>query len=146
MSIGCARAVVTHVCVEFDCSSMAPRPSQRGLEEPVPGDRILVLTPAWMEMVLQKKKTYEVRHAKLRGGKWYLGCKGTIYAQCSLGPALLVETLRQWKRLQPFHKHSSRELPYAKTFVMRIEYLHELRRRYRHPRGAIGIVTYRGPP
>ena len=146
MSMCCARAVATREFVAFVCSSMAPRPSQRGLEEPVPGDRILVLTPAWMEMVLQKKKTYEVRHAKLRGGKLYLGCKGTIYAQCSLGPALLVENLRQWKKLQPFHKQSPRGLPYTRTFVMPIGSLHEMRTRYHHPQGAIGIVKYRGPP
>ena len=111
--------------------------------EPVRGDRILVLRPAWLALILQGLKTHEVRPGNYRGGKWYLGCKGTIYAQCQLGHAVRVETVRQWRRLQKFHRHSSRTMPYGdKTYVMPILSLHEIRRPYYHPRGAIGVVKY----
>ena len=110
--------------------------------EPVRGDRILVLKQSWLALILQGVKTHEVRPGNYRGGKYFLGSKGVIYAQCQLGPAVRVETLRQWRRLQKFHRHSSRTMPYAKTYVMPILSLHEIRRPYYHPRGAIGVVRY----
>ena len=110
--------------------------------EPVRGDRILVLKQSWLALILQGVKTHEVRPGNYRGGRYFLGSKGVIYAQCQLGPAVRVETLRQWRRLQKFHRHSSRTMPYAKTYVMPILSLHEIRRPYYHPRGAIGVVRY----
>ena len=94
-------------------------------------------------MILQGVKTHEVRPGKYRAGKWYLASKGQIYAQVQLGPALRVETLRHWRRLQKFHRHSSRTMPYGdKTYVMPILSLHKIRRPYVHPRGAVGVVRY----
>ena len=111
--------------------------------EPVRGDSILVLKESWLTLILQGVKTLEVRPGKYRAGKWYLGTKGMIFAQCTLGHAVRVETLRQWRRLQKFHRHSSRTRPYGdKTHVMPILSLHEIRRPYYHPRGAIGVVRY----
>ena len=110
--------------------------------EPVRGDRILVLKQSLLALILQGVKTHEVRPGNYRGGKWYLGSKGMIYAQCQLGHAVRVESLRQWLRLQKFHRHSSRTMPYDKTYVMPILSLHEIRRPCFHPRGAIGVVKY----
>ena len=110
--------------------------------EPRRGDSILVLKEPWLTLILQGVKTLEVRPGRYRAGKWYLGNKGVIFAQCTLGHAVRVGTLRQWRRLQKFHRHSSRTMPYAKTYVMPILSVHEIRRPYYHPRGAIGVVKY----
>ena len=106
-------------------------------------DRILVFKPQWLSLILAREKTLEVRGRAYRAGRYYLGSGGVIKAQCHLGHAVHVATLRQFKRLEHGHRHfTARVLPYNKTFVFEIQSLREITVPYRHPMGAIGLVRY----
>ena len=69
-----------------------------------------------------------------------------IYAQAHLGHPFRVESVRHFKRLKSMHRMETDELPYKTTYLIPILSLHEIKRPFVHPRGAIGIVKYVPPP
>ena len=52
---------------------------------PKAGDRILILQPVWLDLILAGEKTLEIRGSSLRPGKYFLGCKKQILAVAHLG-------------------------------------------------------------
>ena len=88
----------------------------------------------------------EVRGARLKGGLVFFGRSGLVYASGILGEAVPIATDEAWRELRGEHCVGADELPYRKTFGLPILQVEELVRpvRYKHPRGAIGIVKYRG--
>ena len=114
-------------------------------EPPSTGDKILVLKPESLALILCGAKTHEVRGACYRAGKYYLGCRGHIFAQVNLGRGIKVENTREWLRYQHLHQVYRDSLPYKKTYIFPIHSLNKIRMRYHHPRGAISIVKYVRP-
>ena len=111
------------------------------------GDRILVLRPVWLDLILAGDKTMEIRSSPLRPGKYFLGCKQRILAVAHLGHPRRITTIEQWVELRPLHCVMSDELPYKRTFGLPIDSLHRVSAAipYAHPRGAVSVVKYRPP-
>ena len=125
---------------------MAPSPPPRvNAREPALGDRILVFKRDKLDLVLSGTKKLEIRAQCYKAGRYYLGAHSTIYAEAQLGHGVRVESERHWLRLKPKHKVESLEMPYARTFAIPILSVKKVRRAYKHPPGAIGIVKYVPP-
>ena len=45
----------------------------------LPGDRILVLRPHWLNLILAGEKTLEIRGRNLSAGTYWLGARGVIH-------------------------------------------------------------------
>ena len=112
---------------------------------PTVGDRILILQPVWLDLILAGDKTMEIRGSSLRPGKYFLGCKKQILAVAHLGLPRRITTVEKWVELRPLHCVASDELPYKRTFGLPIMSVHRVSAAipYAHPRGAISIVKYR---
>ena len=114
-----------------------PQPLQKG-------DRILILKERWLGMILSGEKTMEIRSKRLRAGRYYLGYKEKIYGCVSIGVAVPIATVEEWRALYSRHLVSSSTLPYeCSTFGLPILSVHSMEGTYKHPKGAIGIVKYR---
>ena len=125
---------------------MKPSPSPRtNAREPALGDKILVFKPDKLDLVLSGTKKLEIRAQCYKAGRYFLGAHSTIYAEAQLGHGVRVESERHWLRLKPKHKVESQEMPYARTFAIPILSVKKIRRAYKHPQGAIGIVKYVPP-
>ena len=111
---------------------------------PLPGDRILVLRPHWLNLILEDEKDLEIRGRNLASGLYWLGCRGTIYGYCFLGSSILIDSAEDWRGLRFRHRIETDDLPYKTTFGLPIRQCHRVTPTpYEHPRGAIGIVKYR---
>ena len=109
-----------------------------------PGDRILIVKPCWLQLILSGAKTMEIRGTAYRPGKYWLGHQRQILAVAQLGKPLRVSTPEQWISLQPQHRVMRSDLPYKNTFALPIESVRPVSPfPFRHPRGAINIVRYR---
>ena len=108
-------------------------------------DRILILKPKWLSLLLSGDKDLEIRGCRLKPGRCFLGCGGLIYASCLLGTAVKIQTTEEWDQLWPRHRVESPILPYKNTWGIPVTDLIEVESPigYRHPRGAIGIVRFR---
>ena len=91
-----------------------PEPGQ---ELPRRGDRILLLTRGWLDEILLRGKSLEVRGAPLACGWTWLGCKGFVIALAKLSDSCRVASLEEFKSLKEFHHVDADELPYKKTWV-----------------------------
>ena len=88
-----------------------PEPGQ---ELPRRGDRILLLTRGWLDEILLRGKSLEVRGAPLACGWTWLGCKGFVIALAKLSDSCRVASLEEFKSLKEFHHVDADELPYKK--------------------------------
>ena len=113
---------------------------------PAAGDRILVLKDRWLHMILNGEKTMEIRGCRLRPGRYLLGSSGLIRGEVLLHPPLQIKTEGDWASLRPLHCVLGRKLPYKKTWGIPVSDATNFPEPvpYNHPRGAVGIVVYRG--
>ena len=120
-------------------------PTLMGRVMPRDGDRILVLKRRWLDLILSGEKTLEIRSKNMKGGTYFLGCGGEIFARVYLDQAFPIKTEVQWNSLREAHCVPYDALPYKKTFGMRLLRLVRMQSpiAYVHPRGAVGIVKYR---
>ena len=111
---------------------------------PQPGDRILVFRLRWLNLILAGEKDLEIRSRNLSGGRYWLGCRGTIFGLAVLEPAIPIKSDAAWRRLRHRHRVEVDELPYKTTYGFPV---HLCRRvtltSYEHLRGAVGIVRFR---
>ena len=109
------------------------------------GDRILILKPKWLRLLLSGEKDLEIRGGRFKPGKYLLGSGGLIYVSCWLGSAIPIHTPEEWDQLRSRHRVEFPSLPYKKTWGLPVTDVVEVATpvRYRHPRGAIGIVRFR---
>ena len=114
------------------------------VKHPSPGDKILIFRPEYLQSILAGAKTLEIRGTPFRSGIYYLGCRGQIYAQAKLGRAYPIHTMRDFARVKHQHRMVCAKLPYLKTWALPILDTFPMFAPYRHPRGAITIVKYRG--
>ena len=112
-------------------------------ETPQVGDRILVLKWPWLELILLRRKTIEVRGVAFRRGRYFLGFKRNVYGW--VGDPMRIASVEQWQELRHLHRVESPSLPYKRTFgcpILRAQAL-STPVPFTHPKGAVGIVKYR---
>ena len=111
---------------------------------PQRGDRILVLRPHWLNLILAGEKTLEIRGRNLSAGNYWLGTRGMIHGFAILEPAMLINTAQAWQELRHRHRVESNQLPYKTTYALPVRRCRRVAPTpYVHPRGAVGIVKYR---
>ena len=112
---------------------------------PCAGDRILVLKEQWLNLILRRDKTIEIRGCRFKSGRYFLGSKGKIYADCYIGEGIPIENMDQWQTLFHQHRVPTDFPPYKKTWVLPISDVAVMNKPicYVHPRGAIGVVKYK---
>ena len=111
---------------------------------PAPGDRILVVKPYWLELILSGQKTMEIRGVPYRAGKYFLGCNRQIRAIANLGTPERISTAERWIELRPRHRVMADDLPYKSTFGLPILTVQSVSAiPYTHPHGAVSVVKYR---
>ena len=95
-------------------------------------------------MILQGRKKMEIRGAALSAGKYFLGMKKKIYGVVVLGQPRHISCSHEFRHLRPLHCVTGGK-PYKKTYGLPIVDVRTVDPpiSYEHPRGAIGIVTYR---
>lgn len=112
-------------------------------KKPSHGDKILLLKPQFVELILRGVKNLEIRSAPYRAGIYYLGSGGLIYAQVRLGHAIPIHSMRDFVRSKHQHRMVCGKLPYKKTYGLPIMECVQMSARFRHPRGAITIARFR---
>ena len=111
---------------------------------PQRGDRILVLRPHWLNLILAGEKTLEIRGRNHSAGNYWLGTRGMIHGFAIFEPAMLINTAQAWQELRHRHRVESNELPYKTTYALPVRQCRRVTPiPYVHPRGAVGIVKYR---
>ena len=78
----------------------------RQMTRPKRGDRILVVRPQWIGLILSGEKTLEIRSRNLSLGKYWLGMKGKIYGRIQLEAGTLIASVQAWTELRFRHKES----------------------------------------
>ena len=107
-----------------------------------PGDRILIVKPCWMDLIVSSEKTLEVRSVAYRPGKYLLGYQQQILAVAQLGKPFRITT-EQWLALRPQHRVMLDDPPYKRTYGLPIISARLVSAiPFSHPRGAINIVRY----
>ena len=103
-----------------------------------------VFSPTLAKPHIGRRKDLEIRGRNLSSGPYWIGCRGTIYGNCSLGSSILIDSTEAWRGLRHRHRVEVDELPYKTTYGFPV---HQCRRvtltSYEHPRGAVGIVRFR---
>ena len=112
------------------------------MNTPRTGDKILVLKWHWLQLILDRRKTMEIRGLALRRGRYFLGFKKNVYGWVEFGDPQRIVNLQQWNQLRSRHLVQRRDLPYKKTSGMPILRAKRLREpvQFFHPKGAVGIV------
>ena len=111
---------------------------------PQPGDRILVFRLHWLNLILAGEKDLEIRGRNLSGGRYWLGCRGTIFGPAILEPAIPIKSDAAWRRLRQRHRVEVDKLPYKTTYALPVRQCRRVTPiPYVHPRGAVVIVKYR---
>ena len=119
--------------------------AKRG-KSPKPGDRIMIFKERWLNLILKKRKTLEIRSRALKEGPYWLGCKGIIRGKAVFAAPKLIRDKDDWASLRGKHCVDADELPYKKTWALPILSARAVEhKRYKHPQGAIGIVLFRPP-
>ena len=127
----------------FFCTHISMAQKERQMARPKHGDRILVVRPHWIRLILAGEKTLEIRGRNLSPGKYWLGSCGVIYGRVQLKPGTLIDSVEAWTDLRCHHRVESDQLPYKKTYGLPIRHVKRVRRvNYAHPRGAIGLVRF----
>ena len=109
-----------------------------------PGDRILIVRPCWMDLIVSGDKTLEIRGVAYRPGKYLLGYRQQILAVAHLGNPFRITTTEQWLALRSQHGVMLDDPPYKRTFALPILSAHRVSAiPFHHPRGAINLVLYR---
>ena len=125
------------------CNLLKAR-SLRASMTPQLGDRILVLRPHWLNLILSGEKTSEIRGRNLAAGSYWPGCRGMIHGRAILMPATLIKTLEAWRDLRHMHHVEGDELPYKRTYGFPVRHSERVTPTpFAHPAGAVGIVKMR---
>ena len=111
---------------------------------PKKGEKILVLKECWLDLILKKQKTLDIRGRAFKAGFYWLGYGGFIRGKATLGEAIPIRTEEVWALLRDQHCVEIDELPYKKTWGLPIVNAQAVAPvKYHHTRGAVGIVKYR---
>lgn len=112
---------------------------------PAKGERILVLQPPWMELILGGTKTLEIRHQPLRSGHSLIGTGQRIWGTVELGEPIRITDMTQWKNLESQHRWEHQDkLPYKKTWALPILGSARWQKQvpYKHKQGTVGTARF----
>ena len=114
------------------------------MTKPNRGDRILIFKEPWLSMVLEGRKTMEIRSQPF-SSKYYLGYKKRIFGVMTIGNPQHIPDSQAFRRLHQQHRVRG-SLPYKKTFGLPILQVRAIKPPivFKHPRGAISVVRFRG--
>ena len=106
----------------------------------------MIFTDTWAKLILSGAKKLEIRSCRYKEGSYWIGVKGNIKGKCTLENPTQIKDILTWKKLQHLHCCKADGLPYKKTWAFHISNVEAVSPeiRYLHPRGAIGIVRFRG--
>ena len=91
-----------------------PQEERQGQKKPCLNDRIMVLKCDWLEMVLQGKKTMEIRSRKYRPGFVWLAASGSIYGSATIDTSVVLSE-DEFRARGPEHPWpADRSLPYRR--------------------------------
>ena len=108
------------------------------------GDKILVIRPYWLDLILAGEKTLEIRGSPYSPRLHFLCYNKQILAVAQLGNPVRIASTEHWVSLQSQHHVVTETLPYKRTFGLPILPARAVRPvPFHHPRGAITIVRYR---
>ena len=68
------------------------------------GDKILVIRPYWLDLILAGEKTLEIRGTPYRPGRYFLGYNKQVLAVAQLGNPLRIVSAEHWVSLQSQHR------------------------------------------
>ena len=111
---------------------------------PENGEKILIFKKGPPRQILNEKKKLEARGTNYKAGIYWLGCKSVIHGIARLGPGTLIDNDKDWARLRNEHLVQSTSPPYAKTYLFEIIACERRNLPFRHLKGAVSIVKYRG--
>ena len=110
----------------------------------MPGDKILVIRPYWLDLILSGEKTLEIRGTPYKPGRCFLGYNRQVLAVAKLGNPVRIASAEHWVSLQSQHHVVTETLPYKRTFGLPILSVRAVRPvPFHHPRRPIMIVSYR---
>ena len=111
---------------------------------PTPGDRILLLRPRWLSLILSGEKSLEIRGRNLPAGPYWLGSCGLIHGRAQLRAATRIQTAQAWQDLRQLHCVDGDEPPYKRTYGFPIKVCERVSPPipFARERGAVGIVNY----
>ena len=113
------------------------------MTRPKHGDRMLVVRPHWIRLILDREKKLDIRVRNLSPGKYWLGSRGIIYGRIQLEVGTLIDSVETWTELCRRHCVESDQPPYRKTYGLPIQNAKRVKRvPYSHPRGAIALVKF----
>ena len=96
------------------------------MNTPSVGDKILVLKWDWLQLILDRRKTMEIRGLALRRGIYFLGFKKMIYGWVQFGDPQRITSLQEWNQLRSRHLVQRGDLPYKKTYGLPILWVERL--------------------
>ena len=112
--------------------------------KPQKGDRILVYKEPWISLILDQRKKMEIRCMPLSAGTYFLGMQSRILGVIKTGAPRHIPDPEAFRALRPLHRVTG-SLPYKKTYGLPILHVSRINPpiKYRHTKGAVGIVKYR---
>lgn len=111
---------------------------------PVNGARIMILTGKWLPMILDGRKTIEIRGQPAKPGIVWFGQDQMLHGNAYITHSEKL-SITSFRKMQHKHGMSTHILPYPRTHALHMTDIKRLRspQPYFHPRGAIGWVRYR---
>ena len=88
---------------------------------PSPGDRTLLFVWRWLDLILQRTKTMEIRGPSCKPGPAWLACGDKEYALVTFGQAKRVNNINQFRAHLDAHQMDVWELPYTTTWLWPME-------------------------
>ena len=118
---------------------------EEAIAQPKVGDRIMVLKATWLNLILQRVKTMEIRSQMIKPGFVWLGMGGFIYGSCNIASSRLLSAL-EFRKLTNMHRWPlANKLPKGRICGLHLVNVQAISKpiRYYRLRGAIGWNKYR---
>ena len=113
---------------------------------PQVGEPMFVISMAGMlELILEGKKTIEIRHMNYTPKRRWIVRDMKIVAVANFGVGVLISDDDQWRKLVPEHHVDIPSKPYQKTWALPITHVEHVDPpiRYHHAKGAMGTPRFR---
>ena len=84
---------------------------------PATGDRVLLLTQHWLDLILDGAKSVEVRGRPVRPGAAWLACGARVQGLVTFGIPRKVTSLQDFQQQESQHCVTATCLPYRNTWL-----------------------------
>jgi len=110
---------------------------------PQKDDKILIFKEKWLTLILDGKKTLEIRGRRFKEGSYWMGHKSFIYGRMELGTPTLIRDIIEWDELRDKHCVETDTLPYRKTWAFKISNVKKVGPfKFKQTRGTVSIARY----